>query len=480
MESLNSNFQERAASVATNARQSKRKLHGGFERAFVTLFDQDFQSLTRSMFLNLDQLGKQLDKEEYQDIGSFDAFRYFIAYTKIEVPLFQATLIQYMESLRESILEKEKHKQEKDKRMSDRMMQSKERKDNSSKALDVGLVVTESNETESERHVLSSRSGNDTHIDNADINSVSDKQPMAEVQLSAKHNILANEQQHYVQSEFVYDTYLLEKVDRNTTPESLDMSRRGGEIDQNADAKKFKNTDLKAQIQEKVFANVVLKNKLRKFKGNSVDTKFAKTSILGKPVPPRNQSVVRQPNAFKSERTNFSKPWFDSQVDVNNVLSKPFTPHYFLKVGESAPAKPHHVNAPSSSRNSKKESYDSNPVFILKASIPPKRKLDLTTGIYFLGYGLFYDHTKQGGRSRCIPDSVHSLLLILQESSKSTQERIDGLRGKLRQHQHHQSHKLKSHIKKVNEELGKVHWWEIVRGRLPDAAKDHMIRRMML
>nr|GEY05990.1 copia protein [Tanacetum cinerariifolium] len=28
---------------------------------------------------------------------------------------------------------------------------------------------------------------------------------------------------------------------------------------------------------------------------------------------------------------------------------------------------------------------DSNPVFILKASIPPKRKLDLTTGIYFLG-----------------------------------------------------------------------------------------------
>nr|GEZ75370.1 retrotransposon protein, putative, unclassified [Tanacetum cinerariifolium] len=37
---------------------------------------------------------------------------------------------------------------------------------------------------------------------------------------------------------------------------------------------------------------------------------------------------------------------------------------------------------------------DSNPVFILKASIPPKRKLDLTTGIYFLGYGLLYDHTK--------------------------------------------------------------------------------------
>nr|GEY27956.1 hypothetical protein [Tanacetum cinerariifolium] len=46
---------------------------------------------------------------------------------------------------------------------------------------------------------------------------------MAEVQRSATHNILDNEQQHSVQSESVYDTYLLEKVDRNTTPESTDM-----------------------------------------------------------------------------------------------------------------------------------------------------------------------------------------------------------------------------------------------------------------
>nr|GEY25666.1 hypothetical protein [Tanacetum cinerariifolium] len=60
------------------------------------------------------------------------------------------------------------------------MMQSKERKDNSSKALNAALVVTEINETESESHVLSSRSGNDTHTDDADINSVNDNQPMAE------------------------------------------------------------------------------------------------------------------------------------------------------------------------------------------------------------------------------------------------------------------------------------------------------------
>ncbi|GJY20479.1 hypothetical protein Tco_0393045 [Tanacetum coccineum] len=70
------------------------------------------------------------------------------------------------------------------------------------------------------------------------------------------------------------------------------------------------NADLKAQVQEKVFAIAALKNDLRKLKGNSVDTKFAKTSVLGKPVLQslRNQSVVRQPNAFKSKRSQLSKP----------------------------------------------------------------------------------------------------------------------------------------------------------------------------
>nr|GEZ62470.1 actin-binding, cofilin/tropomyosin type [Tanacetum cinerariifolium] len=241
--------------------------------------------LDGSMFLNLDQLGKQLDKEEFQEIGSFDAFR--VLMTQFQTFINFLYYFDNDEGLmirKESILERAKHKREKDRRVNDRMMQSKERKDNSSKALD----------------------------------------PMAEVHMSAEHNILANEQQHSEQSASVYDTYLLEK--------------------------------------EKVFANAALKNELRKSKGNNMDIKFAKPSILGKPVlqPPRNQSVVRQPNAFKSERPNFSKPRFASQVDVNNVLSKPVTPHYLSKVRESAPAKPHHVNAPSSSRNNKKESYGYN------------------------------------------------------------------------------------------------------------------------
>ncbi|GKD02480.1 hypothetical protein Tco_1177454 [Tanacetum coccineum] len=116
------------------------------------------------------------------------------------------------------------------------------------------------------------------------------------------------------------------------------------------------NAEFKAQLLEKGFAITTLKNELRKLKGNSVDTKFAKPSILGKPVLQslRKQSVVRQPTAFKSERPRISKPRFASQVDVYNDLSKPVTTHYLLKERESAFAKPHHVIASSKSRNSSK------------------------------------------------------------------------------------------------------------------------------
>ncbi|GJY48927.1 hypothetical protein Tco_0438883 [Tanacetum coccineum] len=79
-------------------------------------------------------------------------------------------LQQMQDKAKESCMSKATR--EYDRSVNDRMMQSKERKDKSSKALDAGLVVTKINETKSERHVLSRRSGNDTHTDDADINSI--------------------------------------------------------------------------------------------------------------------------------------------------------------------------------------------------------------------------------------------------------------------------------------------------------------------
>nr|GEU34654.1 retrotransposon protein [Tanacetum cinerariifolium] len=125
-----------------------------------------------------------------------------------------------------------------------------------------------------------------------------------------------------------------------------------------------KNDEFKAQLQEKGFTIAALKNELIKLIGNSVNTKFVKSSIMGKPIlqPLRNQSVVRQPTAFRSKRPKFSKPRFTSQVDVNNILSKLVTPHYLPKVRESVFVKPNHVIASGFSRNSSKESYGSNDI----------------------------------------------------------------------------------------------------------------------
>ncbi|GJU42188.1 hypothetical protein Tco_1195145 [Tanacetum coccineum] len=371
------------------------------------------------------QFQKFIDWQHFLDYDSEMTEKLFAEYTGIQVKQFRETLLLHMANVKKSVAERTHHKRQYNRRMKERQIGTK-----------------------SDEHITSSSLGTYiTHVVDADIRPVNDQVPSAEVHLTTQHNVLANVQQHTNQSEPSYDTYLLEKVDSNTTPDSTNMCHRGGEIDQDAEhdqvkspllkaeflktndmvekevynelsnrflqlekhyisleismqqkeesfqsnkpcknqespefheffkindlkaqlqakttlicnlknqiksvkeasnepktkdhndsliaqvnSKTVDNADLKAQIQEKVFANVALKNELRKLKGNSVDTKFAKPSILGKPVlqPPRNQSVVRQPNAFKSERPNFSKPRFASQVDVINILNSQEEPY---------------------------------------------------------------------------------------------------------------------------------------------------------
>ncbi|GJT53396.1 hypothetical protein Tco_0988450 [Tanacetum coccineum] len=417
----------------------------GFKRAFATLFGQDLETFTGTMFLYMDQLQKQLDKEEFQEIGSMSAFK--VLETQISV----TQLIQHMESVRRSIGEKSTTKKWK---------------------LDASSVIIESNGTESQKQDTSSRSGND-----ADIRPIYDEEPMAEVQMTADDNVSATGQQHTEQPESnnegevdqnadqCYDTrplpakltdnrttelsnqllesenvclkktvaqcqkdfakleahcinlelqmennvlksgqqskFLKEKSNEAKVKNDIDVTEtinielehsvakllaeneqlhkekehlkqtykdlfdsikrtRVQTKDQNdslmaqLNNKSNENVDVLAQIQKKGFAIAALKNELRKLTGNSVNTKFAKPSILGKPVlqPHRNQFVVRQPTAFKFERPKISKERFASQVDVSNDLLKPVTTHYLPKRRESAPAKPHYMIATSSSRYS--------------------------------------------------------------------------------------------------------------------------------
>nr|GEV95090.1 hypothetical protein [Tanacetum cinerariifolium] len=60
-------------------------------------------------------------------------------------------------------------------------MQTTEEKVDTSKVLDASLVDTESSETKLKEQDTSSRSGNDAHADDADIKSIYDEEPLAEI-----------------------------------------------------------------------------------------------------------------------------------------------------------------------------------------------------------------------------------------------------------------------------------------------------------
>ncbi|GJV61051.1 hypothetical protein Tco_1467151 [Tanacetum coccineum] len=128
----------------------RTRTESGFKREFVTLFGQDLETFTGTMFLNMDQLEKQLDKEEFQEIGSMATFK---------IPEFHDTLIQHMESVKKSIDKRALHKRE-DSWVNERQMQTTEEKVDTSKALDASLVDTKSSGTESKEHDTSSKSRN--------------------------------------------------------------------------------------------------------------------------------------------------------------------------------------------------------------------------------------------------------------------------------------------------------------------------------
>ncbi|GJU39111.1 hypothetical protein Tco_1192068 [Tanacetum coccineum] len=213
------------------------RIESGFKRAFATLFGQDVETFIGTMFLNVDQLEKQLDKEEFQEIGSIASFKVletqfqmfiksriylddeyvdmtrnkFLQYTRLEIPEFRDTLIQHMESVKKSIDERAQHKREYDSWVNERQIQTTEDKVDTGKAVDASLVNTESIGTESKEQDTSSRSGNDAHADDADIRPIYDEEPMVEVQTTAEINIFATGQQHTEQPEFNNEG----KVDQN-------------------------------------------------------------------------------------------------------------------------------------------------------------------------------------------------------------------------------------------------------------------------
>nr|GEX31991.1 reverse transcriptase domain-containing protein [Tanacetum cinerariifolium] len=132
------------------------------------------------MFLNAEQLENQLDKEDFQEIGSMAAFKY----TQQSILEFRDIRMQHLESIKKSI---------------DKRVQLKRYR------------------TESKEQDTRSRSGNDAHDDVADIRPIYDEEPMAEVQTTAEIDVFAIGKQHTDQLEFNNEGGVVHNVEEFTT-----------------------------------------------------------------------------------------------------------------------------------------------------------------------------------------------------------------------------------------------------------------------
>nr|GEZ97055.1 retrovirus-related Pol polyprotein from transposon TNT 1-94 [Tanacetum cinerariifolium] len=87
--------------------------------------------------------------------------------------------------------------------------------------------------------------------------------------------------------------------------------------------------DLKAQLHDKGIMISELKKLIEKLKGKSVNTKFEKSSVIRQPNAFKSQrpSILGKPTTFSNslERNDFSKSKSVTQNNVSNDFSKPVT-----------------------------------------------------------------------------------------------------------------------------------------------------------
>ncbi|GJY07470.1 hypothetical protein Tco_0374524, partial [Tanacetum coccineum] len=261
------------------------------------------------MFLYVDQLLNQLDKDEFQEDKSVAAFwvlnnqfqkfidwQYFLDYdsemtgkrfaelTGIKVKQFRETLLLHMGNVKKSLVERTRHKRQYDRRMNERQMQSRESKAVSSKALDASLVVTECSRTKSNEHITSSSSGTYiTHVVDTDIRPVNDQVPSV-------------------------------KVDSNTNPDSTNMCHRGGEIDQDTEQYKVKSPFLNAEL-------VKSKEMIEKKTYNELSRMFL---ILEKHCISLEISIQQKEESFQSNKPckNQDAPEFREFFEINYLKAQ--------------------------------------------------------------------------------------------------------------------------------------------------------------
>ncbi|GKB01945.1 hypothetical protein Tco_0829989 [Tanacetum coccineum] len=230
-----------------------------FKPGFRSFFGEEHQTFKLKMFHNLDQLRLQLERENLHGVNAktcLQALRTQLAYRRellenldtLEAVIHKVVNTYAVLRMKENEVNalEENGSQLHDEILHEHQikssvkMQSQDIQIKPVQAMDDSLIVSKGSLIEPENNDAFSKSEIETHMQRQEekvdmhIRPVIDEEPFAEVQLTALHNILANEQQHTEQSEPSYDTHLLETIESNTTPTSTNMCHRGGEIDQDA------------------------------------------------------------------------------------------------------------------------------------------------------------------------------------------------------------------------------------------------------
>nr|GEV91157.1 hypothetical protein [Tanacetum cinerariifolium] len=171
------------------------------------LYSKSVLSVIKAQFYQFIH-SKVLEPFNY-NLYDLETRRDFKDYTQMEAQTFKETIIQNKDSIEKCIVERARHEQE----IQNRLKRLNERK----------LQIVE---CKVQKHFW----------DDVDIKPSYDTETMVEVPYTAEHNVFAVETQHFEQPENMNDTSLMEKVDSNTTPDSLDRCDNDNQADPNVKA----------------------------------------------------------------------------------------------------------------------------------------------------------------------------------------------------------------------------------------------------
>nr|GEV30038.1 reverse transcriptase domain-containing protein [Tanacetum cinerariifolium] len=324
----------------------RSRIESEFKRAFATLPGQDIETFTGTVFLNVEQLEKQLDKEDFQEIGLMAAFNdtssrsgndaHDDAYIR---PIYdEEPMAEVQATAKINVFAiGQQHTEQPEFNNEGKVDQ------NADECLDTCPLTAILTDNQTPEHSYQSLESKNICL----------KKTVAQFQKD-----LSRLEAHCVNLELKYQNQVLKEGQHS---QFLKVKSNEAKVKHDIDVLETTNIELEHKVAKLLTKNETLKKHYKELfdsiKITRTKTIEHTTSLIAtndKFKAQLQKKVVRQPTTFKPERPRISKPRCDSQVDVNYDLPKPITTHYFPKEREVASAKPHHMIVSSNFRISSK------------------------------------------------------------------------------------------------------------------------------